>query len=171
MSKTKSGFTLVELLIVIVVIAILAAITIVAYNGIQDKAHNTAIKSDLSALAKTVRLYQAENGELPVGGSGPAGNSTKFPGITFSPSKSSYDTDHTNLYYCQGKKSGDDTFIIAALSASSEVFSYTPEDGIQQVTVGNAPNACYAGWDGGVYTFSYGYNPNPVYGWFTWANG
>ena len=35
MSKSKSGFTIVELLIVIVVIGILAAITIVAYNGIQ----------------------------------------------------------------------------------------------------------------------------------------
>ena len=35
MKKTSSGFTIVELLIVIVVIAILAAITIVAYNGIH----------------------------------------------------------------------------------------------------------------------------------------
>ena len=38
MRQTKSGFTIVELLIVIVVIAILAAITIVAYNGIQNRA-------------------------------------------------------------------------------------------------------------------------------------
>ena len=38
MKKTKSGFTIVELLIVIVVIGILAAITIVAYNGIQSRA-------------------------------------------------------------------------------------------------------------------------------------
>ena len=39
----KQGFTIVELLIVIVVIAILAAITIVAYTGIQNRAYDTAV--------------------------------------------------------------------------------------------------------------------------------
>jgi prepilin-type N-terminal cleavage/methylation domain-containing protein len=42
-NKQQSGFTIVELLIVIVVIAILAAITVVAYNGIQDRARNSSI--------------------------------------------------------------------------------------------------------------------------------
>lgn len=41
------GFTIVELLIVIVVIAILAAITIVAYTGIQNRAAGTVLQSDL----------------------------------------------------------------------------------------------------------------------------
>lgn len=44
MFKNKNGFTIVELLIVIVVIGILAAITIVAYNGIQNRAQDTKIK-------------------------------------------------------------------------------------------------------------------------------
>jgi len=51
----QSGFTIVELLIVIVVIGILAAITIVAYNGIQTRAQTTKINSDLTMLDKAIK--------------------------------------------------------------------------------------------------------------------
>ena len=63
--KSK-GFTIVELLIVIVVIAILAAITIVAYNGIQQRAHTTAQKTTAENLAKKVEAYNAINNAYPV---------------------------------------------------------------------------------------------------------
>ena len=53
-SKTR-GFTIVELLIVIVVIAILAAITVVAYNGIQQRANNARRDSDLTSYMKAMR--------------------------------------------------------------------------------------------------------------------
>lgn len=57
--KKERGFTLVELLIVIVVIAILAAITIVAYNGIQQRAHTTAQKTTAENLAKKIEAYNS----------------------------------------------------------------------------------------------------------------
>jgi prepilin-type N-terminal cleavage/methylation domain-containing protein len=57
MRKTTSGFTIVELLIVIVVIAVLAAIVIVAYNGVQTRAKASAIISGLKASEKAFRLY------------------------------------------------------------------------------------------------------------------
>ena len=63
--QTNTGFTIVELLIVIVVIAILAAITIVAYNGIQARARDTARIEKVTAIAKAIELYQADNGRYP----------------------------------------------------------------------------------------------------------
>ncbi|MAU34128.1 hypothetical protein CL689_04360 [Candidatus Saccharibacteria bacterium] len=65
MKKSASGFTIVELLIVIVVIAILAAITIVAYNGIQNNAKNTKTIAATNAWIKGIRLYEAKTGALP----------------------------------------------------------------------------------------------------------
>ncbi|MNQ19996.1 Fimbrial protein precursor [compost metagenome] len=59
----KKGFTIVELLIVIVIIGILAAITIVAYNGIQDRARQSKIDSDLSNIATAIKSAQALTGK------------------------------------------------------------------------------------------------------------
>lgn len=56
----KQGFTIVELLIVIVVIAILAAITVVAYNGIQERADSTRTIAQAKAYAKGLRLWEAD---------------------------------------------------------------------------------------------------------------
>ena len=55
-TNTRRGFTIVELLIVIVVIAILAAITIVAYNGIQNRAKVARANSDLVTLRKAIEV-------------------------------------------------------------------------------------------------------------------
>lgn len=51
---SSNAFTIVELLIVIVVIAILAAISVVAYNGVQARAQQSKINSDLGQLQKAI---------------------------------------------------------------------------------------------------------------------
>ncbi|HSX17843.1 MAG TPA: type II secretion system protein [Candidatus Saccharimonadales bacterium] len=65
LKRKSSGFTIVELLIVIVVIGILAALVIVTYNGIQQKARDTERKTDINAQHGQVEAYQAENGKYP----------------------------------------------------------------------------------------------------------
>lgn len=58
----QSGFTIVELLIVIVVIAILATIAIIAYNGIQERSRASAIASDIKQLDKGFRMFAVAEG-------------------------------------------------------------------------------------------------------------
>lgn len=59
----KRGFTVVELLIVIVVIGVLATLTIIAYSGVQDNARRAALQSDLSQSAKRLEEYKLKNAE------------------------------------------------------------------------------------------------------------
>lgn len=64
-SKELNGFTIVELLVVIVVIGILAAITVVSYVGITKKANAAVLQSDLSNSASKLKMFYAENGIYP----------------------------------------------------------------------------------------------------------
>ncbi len=76
MNSYKRGFTIVELLIVVVVIAILAAISIVAYSGIQARARSIAVRSDLTALAREYELFKVDNDRYPA-------NATDLAALSF----------------------------------------------------------------------------------------
>jgi prepilin-type N-terminal cleavage/methylation domain-containing protein len=95
MRLNKSGFTLVELLIVIVVIAILATISVVAYNGIQQRAVRSAIASDLAGAVKKIELFNAEKGRYPT-------NLTEYLSIGVKFSRSPIGTNSLLCYNTSG---------------------------------------------------------------------
>ncbi len=61
----RTGFTIVELLIVIVVIAVLASITVVAFNGVQARSRDSHRVSDIKQVHKALEVFYATNGYYP----------------------------------------------------------------------------------------------------------
>lgn len=65
MISKRSGFTVVELLVVIVVIGILSGLAAVGYKGMQNKAIVTDVKADGSRIADMLELYYLKNKQFP----------------------------------------------------------------------------------------------------------
>lgn len=129
--SAKSGFTIVELLIVIVVIAILAAITIVSYGGIQSRATNVAVQSDISNIAQKMQLYYTDKGSYPDANS-EAEVMAALEG--FKASRSSYVTSGTNvnLAYCTNAPTRSQFAIIGwSKGSSTKGFYITSNDGVR----------------------------------------
>lgn len=66
-ARLNRGFTIVELLVVIVVIGVLAAITMVSYNGIQERARTAKINSDLNNLTKAIQAASVSSSKTLAG--------------------------------------------------------------------------------------------------------
>lgn len=65
LNRKQQGFTIVELLIVIVVIGILAALVITTFTGIQQKARNTERQTDINGLHQAIEAYYASESRYP----------------------------------------------------------------------------------------------------------
>lgn len=112
--KDERGFTIVELLIVIVVIAILAAIVIVAYNGIQNRAKTQSAQAAAANMQKKIEAYNAATGSYPLGAASAAALNTTLNGQTESalgtlavgtPSSTNYNTT-VQVEYCTAGATG-----------------------------------------------------------------
>ena len=120
--KNKSGFTIVELLIVVVVIAILAAITIVSYNGVTNRANDSAVQQDLATIAKKIQLSYTQKGVYPIG----AG----LGDIGIRVSKGSYSrgmyngSSWYNMLYCWPDSVNQNRFALIAQSKSGNVYQW-----------------------------------------------
>lgn len=113
MKPTTSGFTIVELLIVIVVIAILATISIVAYNGVQNRANDSAIQSDLKNFAKLIEVQKVDLGTYP-------SSLTAAMGFRFAKQSYGVDGQNRNLGYCYN--SSTDSYVLMANSTSGQYY-------------------------------------------------
>lgn len=161
MKKTTSGFTIVELLIVIVVIAILAAITIVAYNGIQNRAYDSAIQSDLRQTAGRLEAYKIDNPSDRY----PA-NSSEVEAMGLRATKTAYWTDNDlNLTYCVG--SGGVTYALAARSKSGKSFYIVPGSNVQSSAATNVDNCIVGGLTRTVSAWWF----SGAGGWRSWIQG
>lgn len=65
LKRKQAGFTIIELLIVIVVIGILATLVITTFSGIQRNARNRAREADINALHSQVEYYYGQNSKYP----------------------------------------------------------------------------------------------------------
>jgi prepilin-type N-terminal cleavage/methylation domain-containing protein len=63
--KNSKGFTIVELLIVIVVIGILAALVLNSFRGVQERARDTKRRTDINSQASQLEVYYTDNGGYP----------------------------------------------------------------------------------------------------------
>lgn len=146
-SKRQNGFTIVELLIVIVVIGILAAITIVAYTGIQDRAKNAAIASDMKNFSTKAEIYRLDNGQYPVS------NVPQLSTLKFTATQSAYPSKNTyNFEYCTSSTqneyilisylNGGDVMYVS--SSNMSPMQYDPGT-INERPTGGFLSPCYSG--------------------------
>jgi prepilin-type N-terminal cleavage/methylation domain-containing protein len=75
-AREEAGFTLIELMIVIVILGVLAGVVIFAVGGIQDTGKSAACKSDVKTVSVAVEAYLAKNGVLPTALDGGAASVT-----------------------------------------------------------------------------------------------
>ena len=123
-AQLRNGFTIVELLIVIVIIAILAAITIVAYNGIQNRANTSAVQADINGIAKKMEVYRLLNsGVYPT-------TLTEFRNADLDFSLNSY---QYAVYCGTAGSSTDYGFALRVVNGAANL-AYTPGGGVTTYT-------------------------------------
>lgn len=64
-TRRIGGFTIVEMVVVITIIGILAALTVGAYNGIQTRARDSTRVGDMRSIGKALELHRSRHGDFP----------------------------------------------------------------------------------------------------------
>lgn len=171
------GFTIVELIIVIVVISLLATIVTVSYQGSQDKTYDTSIKNDLKNIYDAMELARANN------------NSTSYPYtnpdlVTMLPdlrvNKNAYVTSpdaYFNILFCWPSTTDHTSYKLLAYSISGTRLYIDNTGVITEYTgatswAGSDPTAICAGLTSGWVASGAGYAaPDTTTGpWRDWTS-
>jgi general secretion pathway protein G len=84
MKTSRNGFTLLELLVTVTIIAVLTVIGVVSYSSVNKRSRDVKRKSDLEQIRSALEMYRADNAEYPSKGSGSwtvAHGTTQAPGL------------------------------------------------------------------------------------------
>ncbi len=141
----SSGFTIVELLVVIVVIGILASITIVSYTGVTQKAIAATLQSDLSNAAKQIKMFQAlsPTNDLPTANNCPTPGATeiciKTSGTNALIASNGYTVNNTAnpKYFSLIANNGTTTYRTTESSSPATYTSLATTDPANWIAIGN----------------------------------
>lgn len=160
-SPYSLGFTIVELLIVVVIIGILAAITIVSFNGVQVRARDAARIQKIKDISKAIELYKVDNGSYPQIKDG-----ASTEGSCGSPTE--------NWGHCDRSKELSDLIApymkldpvsLSSATQGAYTYYYTSQESDNYQTYGMMVNLEGSGGqnDGGFFPNAYEVGPKPVY--------
>lgn len=134
----RRGFTLLEIMIVVTVLAILAGISVVGYNGYQARTNATAVRSEILEIGQNIDISSMTAHEFP------AADTASLSAFKFKITQKSYDKTIDNVIYCVD--TARKNFAIGAKTQSSDkVFIFVKAKGIQETTTAlTADSVCTA---------------------------
>lgn len=126
--KSRKGFTLIELMVVVLIVGILAAVAIPLMRGRIDSAKWSEAKSAMGTIATALRAYASEKGDIGVGGvTAPASQAFSTIGIE--------DSDLDGTYFTH------EAYTMTAITATNGVLNATITATAANSTRSNAPSA------------------------------
>lgn len=157
----RHGFTIVELLVAIVVIAVLASITVVAYNNVQQRAYSAKVISAVDTYVKALKIYHIQNGRFPsygttwgacLGGTAQYPATADFPAgacTRYTSSGGVVSHDYASDSFNDEMKTVLKTLPDVSLREAREVYgsgASTMYRGIYYEHQNNSPGSTYADW-------------------------
>ncbi len=124
--KSKSGFTIVEILIVIIIIGILASVSVFAYNGVQNRGTRNAAEANLRQNFDKIATWTADNGAPPA-------NTTELISVKLQTNKKFYSNGTNSYVFC--RTSTQYALIAATMAGDQMIFS--SNNGLKDISAAN----------------------------------